>query len=80
METFEDLQELYDRLIENDVRIVRPGDHGISMGVYFLDPDDNEIEVYYELPKERWERHPEKGLFGNEFPRRLEEPVAAAND
>ena len=61
METFEDLQELYDRLIENDVRIVRPGDHGISMGVYFLDPDDNEIEVYYELPKEQWERHPRKG-------------------
>ena len=80
METFEDLQELYDRLIENEVRIVRPGDHGISMGVYFLDPDDNEIEVYYELPKEQWARHPEKGLFGNEFPRKLEEPVAAADD
>ena len=80
METFEDLQELYDRLIENDVRIVRMGDHGISMGVYLLDQDDNEIEVYYELPKEQWTRHPEGGLFGHQFPRQLEEPVAAADD
>jgi catechol 2,3-dioxygenase len=80
METFEDLQELYDRLKENDVRIVRMGDHGVSMGVYLLDPDDNEIEVYFELPKEQWERHPEKGLFGNQFPRQLEEPVAVADD
>jgi 4-hydroxyphenylacetate 3-monooxygenase oxygenase component len=80
METFEDLQELYNRLIENDVRIVRMGDHGISMGVYLLDPDDNEIEVYYESPKAEWTRHPEKGLFGNEYPRQLEEPVNAADD
>ena len=80
MESFEDLQELYDRLIENEVRIVRMGDHGISMGVYLLDPDDNEIEVYYEDPKDQWTRHPEKGLFGNEYPRKLVEPVVAADD
>ena len=80
METFEDLQELHARLKDNDVRIVRIGDHGVSLGVYLLDPDDNEIEVYYELPKDQWERHPEKGLFGNNFPRQLEEPVAAADD
>ena len=80
METFEDLQELYDRLKENNVRIVRMGDHGVSMGVYLLDPDDNEIEAYFEAPKDQWERHPEKGLFGNHFPRQLEEPVAAADD
>ena len=61
METFEDLQELYDRLKENDVRIRNIGDHGISLGVYLLDPDDNEIEVYYELPRSQWESHSEKG-------------------
>ena len=80
METFEDLQELYDRMVANNVRVQRMGDHGVSMGVYLLDPDDNEIEIYYEMPKAEWERHPEKGLFGNEFPRKLEEPVAAADD
>ena len=30
METFEDLQELYDRMVENDVRIQRISDHGVS--------------------------------------------------
>ena len=80
METFEDLQELYDRLRENNVRIVRMGDHGISMGVYLLDPDDNEIEVYYESPKDQWTRHPEKGLFGNQYPRQLEDRVAVAGN
>ena len=80
METFEDLQELYDRLRENDTRILRIGDHGISLGVYLLDPDDNEIEVYYELPREEWERHPEKGLFGRRFPRQLEEREPVAGD
>ena len=80
METFEDLQELYDRMVENNVRIQRIGDHGVSLGVYLLDPDDNEIEVYYEIPKAEWERHPEKGLFGNQFPRKLEERVPVAGD
>ena len=80
MESFEDLQELYLRLKENDVRIQIVRDHGISLGVYLLDPDDNEIEVYYELPKSQWESHPEKGLFGGEFPRTLEEPLNVAGD
>ena len=41
MGTFEDLQELYLRLKQNDVRIVRIGEHGVSLGVYIWDPDDN---------------------------------------
>ena len=80
METLEDLQELYDRMVENNVRIERIGDHGVSLGVYLLDPDDNEIEVYYEMPKAEWERHPEKGLFGNKFPGKLEERAPVAGD
>ena len=80
MESFEDLQELHSRLKENDVRILRIGDHGISMGVYLLEPDDNEIEVYYELPKAEWQWPADKGLFGGEFPRKLEEPLNVAND
>ena len=30
------------------------GDHGISQGIYFQDPDGNEIEVFYELPRAQW--------------------------
>ncbi len=80
MESFEDLQELYLRLKENDARILRIGNHGISLGVYLLDPDDNEIEVYYELPKPQWEWPADKGLFGGEFPRALEDPLNVADD
>ena len=69
-----------DRLLENHVQINRISDHGVSPGVYLLDPDDNEIEVYYEMPASQWERHPEKGLFGGVFPQRLREPVVAADD
>jgi catechol 2,3-dioxygenase len=80
METFEDLQELYSRLKENGARILRIGDHGISLGVYLVDPDNNEIEVYYEMPKDQWEWPEDKGLFGGEFPWKLEEPLVAADD
>ncbi len=80
METFEDLQELYTRLLENDVRILRIGDHGISLGVYLLDPDDNEIEVYFEAPKADWQWPADKGLFGGQFPKKLEEPAGVGDD
>ena len=79
METFEDLQELYSRLKDNKVRIQRIGNHGISLGVYLLDPDDNEIEVYYEMPKSQWQWPADKGLFGGKFPRKLEETAGVAD-
>ena len=71
MASFEDLKALHQRLKDNDVPIVRIGDHGLSLGVYFCDPDGNELETYYELPKTEWEtggRH----IFDSEFPFRLE--------
>lgn len=71
MASFEDLKALHQRLKDNDVPIVRIGDHGLSLGVYFCDPDGNELETYYELPKSEWEqggRH----IFEGKFPRSLE--------
>ena len=46
------------------------------MGVYFFDPDGNEIEVFYELPRDQW---PEGGVTtGAKFPGgSLEEEPAA---
>ena len=71
MESLDDLKQLYARMKSNDVNVKSVGDHGISLGVYFTDPDGNEIEAYYEMPKDEW---PEEGdLFDGEFPGSLED-------
>ena len=50
----DELREFHRHLKECEARIVGMGDHGISKGVYFLDPDGNEIEVFYEIPRSQW--------------------------
>ncbi len=76
MESLPALQAFYRDLKESDTQIVGIGDHGISLGVYFVDPDGNEIEVFYELPREQW---PEGNVFGGSFPGTLEPEPAAAS-
>ena len=56
VESIDDLKEFYQRLKEKGVPISRIVDHGISLGIYFRDPDGNGIEVYYELPRSEWPR------------------------
>ena len=71
MQSFEDLKELYAVIKKNDVKVGSIGDHGISLGVYFFDPDGNEIEAYYEMPKDEW---PAEGdLFEGAFPGSLDD-------
>jgi catechol-2,3-dioxygenase len=50
----EALAEAYKTLREAGVPIVGTGDHGVSKGIYILDPDGIEIEITYEVPQERW--------------------------
>jgi catechol-2,3-dioxygenase len=54
MDSFEDLKAMHHRLKDNDIEVDHYGDHGLSLGIYFLDPEGNEIETYYELPKSEW--------------------------
>lgn len=70
MNSFEDLKIIYQQLKEQGANITGFGDHGISLGVYFQDPDGNRVEVFYELPKDQW---PDSNLFNGKFPMRLEE-------
>jgi catechol 2,3-dioxygenase len=59
MASLEDLKESYWRLKEKGVKIDRIVDHGLSLGIYFRDPDGNGLEVSYELPREQWPRQDE---------------------
>jgi len=54
--TLDDLKDFYARLRAKGVPVDRVVDHGISLGIYFHDPDGNGIEVYYELPRAEWPR------------------------
>ncbi len=56
MHNLDDLKELYQRLKDRNVPIARVSDHGISVGIYFHDPDGNGVEVSYELPRSQWPR------------------------
>ena len=55
MANLDDLKEMYHRLRAKDVPI-RVADHTVSIGIYFDDPDGNGLEVYYELPRNQWNR------------------------
>jgi catechol-2,3-dioxygenase len=41
------LKELYGRLLAENVKIDQTVTHGISCSVYFFDPEDNRVELYY---------------------------------
>ncbi len=56
MDSLEDLKELYQRIKDRNIPIEHVSDHGISLGIYFRDPDGNGIEVYYEVPRTEWHR------------------------
>ena len=54
MHSLDDLKEIYQRLKDKNVPIARVSDHGVSVGIYFHDPDGNGLEVSYELPRSEW--------------------------
>ncbi len=56
MESLDDLKTMYHRLKDKGVKIDRIVDHGLSLGIYFRDPDGNGLEVSYELPRDQWPR------------------------
>ena len=47
VENMDALKELYQRLLAERMRIDQTVTHGISCSVYFFDPEDNRVELYY---------------------------------
>ncbi|MCH8279293.1 MAG: VOC family protein [Chloroflexi bacterium] len=47
VESMDALRELYGRIKKDGRRIDNVVTHGISCSVYFFDPEDNRIEIYY---------------------------------
>jgi catechol 2,3-dioxygenase len=50
------------RLIANDIPLDGAADHGVSHALYLRDPDQNGVELYWDLPQDRWPRTPEGEL------------------
>jgi catechol 2,3-dioxygenase len=86
MHSLDDLKESYQRLKALNVPIDHVSDHGLSIGIYFRDPDGNGIEVSYELPRHQWARQDKvfsgegrsKGLFPGPWDEHLAPQTAAA--
>jgi catechol 2,3-dioxygenase len=43
------LRRLYGKMLQHKVRINEVLDHGVSIGVYFFDPDGHQLEVFCQL-------------------------------
>ena len=50
VKALDDVRAYYHRLRDAGVKIDRTVTHGIACSVYFYDPEDNRIELYYTTP------------------------------
>lgn len=48
--SMDDVRAFYHRLQDEGLRIDRTVTHGIACSVYFFDPEDNRVELYYTTP------------------------------
>jgi catechol 2,3-dioxygenase len=42
------------RVLEAGISLDGASDHGVSIALYLHDPDQNGVELYYDLPREEW--------------------------
>ncbi|TFL18160.1 VOC family protein [Jannaschia formosa] len=60
--TMDDLKTIARRVRDNGVHIYGHADHGVSVALYFDDPDGNGIEIYWDRPREDWPRDDDGNL------------------
>lgn len=49
-----DLAAILQRLIDTKYPITGASDHGVSEAIYLDDPDKNDVELYWDRPRELW--------------------------
>lgn len=57
-----DLARAVKHVLASGVELEGAADHGVSHAVYFRDPDDNGIELYWDLPRCEWPEDAQGGL------------------
>ncbi|HYH47004.1 MAG TPA: VOC family protein [Thermoanaerobaculia bacterium] len=57
-----ELADALRRLIAAGIQLDGAADHGVSEALYLRDPDGNGVELYWDLPQERWPRTDDGGL------------------
>lgn len=57
-----DLARAVKQVLACGVELEGAADHGVSHAVYFRDPDDNGIELYWDLPRSEWPMDAHDGL------------------
>jgi catechol 2,3-dioxygenase len=60
--TRKDLAVIYDRLRRADYPLTGASDHGVSEALYLNDPDANDVELYWDRPKELWPINEDESL------------------
>ena len=50
VKSLDDVRSFYHRLQDAGMKIDRTVSHGIACSVYFYDPEDNRVELYYTTP------------------------------
>jgi len=57
-----ELADALRRLLRAGISLEGAADHGVSHALYLRDPDNNGVELYWDLPTEQWPRTPTGNL------------------
>jgi catechol 2,3-dioxygenase len=57
-DSLEELREAKRDLEQAGVPIVGSGDHGVSLSLYVLDPDGNQLDLYVDVHPQIWRKEP----------------------
>ena len=77
--TRRDLAAALQNLVDCGVQIDGAADHGVSEAIYFRDPDQNGVEIYWDRPIEDWPKDANGGLEMVSDPLDLQDLLATLN-